>query len=294
MKFSHSLRGVVLLLLSAAFFALATVAVKLTTDHSAVSGRTIAFARFLFGFAAVAVWAFAAKTPLTPRRWRYIALRSVFNATAVALFFSGISHTTVTHANMLNMTYPVFVFLVAPLLNREKSPRMYYLFLVITMAGVWMVISPTGGMNLQELNRGDLLAFGSGISASLAISSLREARKFDSSLAILFYMMGFGTLVTGLIMIPGFVLPAGDIWLYVLGAGLFSLGGQICLTVGYRYISAAGGALVSSSRIVIAVLLGSIIFADPLGLNTVIGGIFILISLLGVSGVIQRFVGKLR
>jgi len=61
--------------------------------------------------------------------------RAVTNAAAVLLVFSALRYTTVTNANMLNMSYPVFVFLLAPWVNRERTQRSHYLYLVLAMTG---------------------------------------------------------------------------------------------------------------------------------------------------------------
>lgn len=284
----EALLGVGLLLLSALLFAGTTVFVKLAADIGDVSGRTSAFARFLFGFAAVGIYAVVTRTSVRPNAPRLVALRVLTNTMAVVLFFSGLELTTVTHANMLNMTYPVFVFAVAPFLNRESTPGVYYLFLMLTLAGIWLVLTPQDGFGFSGTNAGDLLALASAGAAAVAISSLREARKHDSSFLILFHLFFFGTLASFLLMLPGFTPPPGTALAPLAGVAACAFGGQLTLTVGYRYISAAGGAIVSAARIVFAAVLGTLIFADPLGWKTLLGGAAILISLVGVSGVVPR------
>jgi drug/metabolite transporter (DMT)-like permease len=284
----EALLGVLMLLLSALLFAGATVFVKLSAETAGISGRTAAFARFLFGFAVVTVYAAAGRKSIRPRAPKLVALRVLTNTLAVVLFFSGLELTTVTHANMLNMTYPVFVFAVAPLLNRESTPRIYYLFLTMTLAGIWLVLAPSDGLGFAGANAGDLLALASAGAAAVAISSLREARKYDSSFLILFHLFLFGSIASFFIMLPGFTMPpAAGLW-PLAGVAACAFGGQLTLTVGYRYISAAGGAIVSAARIVFAAVLGTLIFADPLGWKTLAGGALILLSLFGVSGMWPR------
>jgi drug/metabolite transporter (DMT)-like permease len=142
-------------------------------------------------------------------------------------------------------------------------------------------------MALEAVNAGDFLAFGSALVAGLAISALRQSRKHDGSLLILFYVMSVGSVVTFLLMLPGFRMPGAVAASYAVGAAVAALLGQVCLTVGYRYISAAGGALVSASRIVFAIALGVMLLGDPLTLRTIAGATLIILSLLGVSGVLR-------
>ncbi|MFP4373823.1 MAG: DMT family transporter [Spirochaetaceae bacterium] len=284
----EALLGVGMLLLSALLFAGSSVFVKLSAETAGVSGRTAAFVRFLFGFAIVTAYAAIGRKSVRPKAPRMVALRVLTNTMAVVLFFSGLELTTVTHANMLNMTYPVFVFAVAPVLNRESTPRVYYLFLTMTLAGIRLVLSPADGWGFAGANAGDLLALASAGAAAVAISALREARKYDSSFLILFHLFLFGTIASFFVMLPGFTMPAAHAALPLAGVAACAFVGQLTLTVGYRYISAAGGAIVSAARIVFAAVLGTLIFADPLGWKTMLGGALILASLFGVSGLYRR------
>jgi drug/metabolite transporter (DMT)-like permease len=65
---------------------------------------------------------------------------------------------------------------------------------------------------------------------------------------------------------------------------VLSFTGQLLITVGYKYIDAAPGSLVSSSRIVFAIILGVTFFSDPMTLRIIIGSLMIIISLAGVNG----------
>ena len=190
--------GVILLLMSSLCFAVSTVFVKLTTIHSEVPGIEITFFRFFLGFILVLCYSIAKKQSLRPNRIRYVVLRSILNFVAVCFFFTGIQFTTVTNANMLNMTYPVFVYLFTPFINKERGPRIYILYLVFTMVGIYLIINP----EISGINKGDIFALTSGIIAGAAISHLREARKYDSSFIVLFYLMAIGSVANFFLMLP--------------------------------------------------------------------------------------------
>lgn len=275
-------RGVLLILLSALFFALATVFAKLMVEGYGASALIVTFCRFAVGLLVTLPGVVRGQTPLRPASPRLVAWRAVTNMVAVFLFFLGIEFTTVTKANLLNMTYPVFVFLAAPLINRESSPRRYYLFLTLTLFGAWQVVRPADLKGLGSFVAGDLFAFGSAVVAGIAISLLREARKRDESSTILFYLMLLGTVANGVILfwIP---LPPLPGVLLALAGGTMGVAGQLALTVGYRYVSAAGGALLSSSRLIFAILLGAIVFGDLITVRVALGALLIAVSLVGVT-----------
>ena len=275
-------RGVLLILLSAMFFAGATVFAKLMTNGYGTSALVVTFSRFSLGLLVTLPGALSGRTALRPKRPSLVALRATTNMVAVVLFFLGIEFTTITKANLLNMTYPVFVFLAAPIINQERSPRRYYIFLLLTLLGAWQVVRPSDIGDLEGLVGGDLLAFGSAIVAGVAISFLREARKHDDSQTILFYLMLLGTLANGLILFWIPLPPAPGLLLALLG-GAFGVAGQLALTVGYRYVSAAAGALLSSSRLIFAIVLGVVIFSDDLTIKVLSGALLIVAALVGVT-----------
>jgi drug/metabolite transporter (DMT)-like permease len=272
-------RGVPLLVLAELCFTLSTVITKHVVRVSAVPAVEITFFRFFLGAVLTAAHLLRKRSSFRPNNWVTIGFRAVLNSAAVILFFYALQYTTVTNANMLNMTYPVFVFLVSPFINREKSSPLFWIFLGVTMAGIWLVIDPEFG----SVNTGDLLGLSSGIVAGFAISTLKEARLHDSTEIILFYLMCVGTVINGFVVLPKFVLPAGFTGLLVITAALLGFVGQIFLTEGYSFVRATSGSIVSSSRILFAVLLGVVLFHDPLHARILAGGALILISFAGVS-----------
>ncbi len=286
-------KGFILLTLSALTFALATVFAKLVTVGSDISALELVFFRFIFGFIVIASYVFSTKKPVVPNNKKYIIWRGIFNTGAVICFLLGIEYSTVTKANLLNMTYPVFVFLLTPFINRERTSPEFYLYLTITLLGSYLVVVPdTATLTFSSVNKGDIFALMSGLIAGFAITVLRQARKYDSSYLILFYLMGIGTFITGALALPGFIVPSGMMLVYIICYVIVSLLGQVFLTVGYRYINAASGALVSSSRILFALAFGVMIFADPVTSRISIGGVLIILSLFGVSGLWKRYLRR--
>ena len=283
------IKGYILLLLSAITFSLSTVFAKIVTTTSNIEAVELTFFRFITGFITVSVYVAITRKSLVPKNKKYISLRAFFNTIAVIFFFLGIQYTTITKANLLNMTYPIFVFLLAPFINREKSSSIHFLYLFLTMVGLYLVIVPDVSIfKIDQINIGDIYSLISGIVAGFAIATLREARKYDASYMILFYLMALGSIINCIIVIPFFIIPTGTVLILVILTTITSLLGQVFITVGYKYINASAGSLVSSSRILFAIILGITIFSDHISIKMGIGGILILISLIGVSGIIEK------
>ena len=273
-------RGIIFLLLAELCFTGSTIFSKLLTNSSGISAIEVTFARFFLGLIVVAVIIYKSNMSLIPNKLSLLIWRGVLNTIAVMLFFLASQYTSITNTHMLNMTYPFFIFLFAPLFFRqERMAVVLYLFLVTGMMGIWLVINP----NFGEINRGDIFGILSAVVAAFSVITLTMARKNDSTMIILFYLMSIGTVLNGLVMIPIFILPAGREWLLITASGLIGVLGQIFITYGYKYISARAGSLISTSRILYAVILGVLVFSEEITLRIAAGGLLIMLSIIAVS-----------
>jgi drug/metabolite transporter (DMT)-like permease len=268
-----------LLILAEFCFASASVFVKIITSHSSVPAIEITFFRFLVGFFFVLFIIWQTKISIIPNKLSLVIWRAVLNTAAVIFFFMSAQYTTITNANMLNMTYPVFIFFIAPLLLPEKTKSIFIIFLIFAILGIYFIVHPS----FSHINIGDIYGLISGIISAFAIITLRKAREYDSTTLILFYLMTIGFVINGIIVLPFWVTPKGWNVFYCFISAILGVAGQAFITAGYKYITAKGGSLISSSRIIFAVLLGVIIFSESLGLRIIIGGILILGSLIGVG-----------
>jgi drug/metabolite transporter (DMT)-like permease len=272
-------KGIIFLLLAEFCFATATVFAKFITNNSAIPAIEITFFRFLTGFFLSLLYIRTQKVSMVPHRWSLVIWRAVLSTSALILFFYSVQFTSVTNANMLNMTYPVFIFMVAPLFWKQKIKAMAVFYLIITMAGITLVIRP----DFSSINPGDVLGLLSGIVAAFAIITLSMAREYDSTVIIVFYLMGFGFLTNGLAMIPVFVVPEGMQYFHLMASGVFGAMGQVLLTMGHKSINAKTGSMISSSRIIFAALLGFFIFSEVMTLSVIAGGLMIIGAIIGVS-----------
>lgn len=273
-------KGITLLLMAEFCFALSTVFAKLVTNTSDISGVEIVAFRFLVGFAASAFTVYRLKIPLKPHKTNLVLWRAFLNTSAVILFFMAVQYTSITNANMLNMTYPIFIFLFSPLIIRsEKSKPVNYIFLALSSIGIFLVIHP----DFHNINRGDVFGLISGIIGGFSVISLRMAREHDSTVLILFYLMGIGLIINTIAVIPIFKVPQGINIFYIACSAVVGFLGQVFMTSGYKHVTARDGSLMSASRIIFAVLLGVAVFSEELSVRIITGGMLILISISGVS-----------
>lgn len=284
--------GVLLLGTASILFAATTVFAKLA-NQGGVPGLQAAFARFVVGFvAASAVIVASKRSPhqsladkLRPNNLNYTLLRAFFNVLASIFFFLSVEFTTITNANMLNQTSPVYIFLLAPFFAGYKGRKPgQFVFLLLTLVGIYLVMMP----QFDTVNLGDIFGAISGILGGIAITMLHQARKYDSSGLILLYQMGLGTVICGWLMANVAVWPDNRIvllWLTV--TGVVGWLAQFLLTIGYKFIDAERGSLVSALQIPFAAVFGALVFGEPLGWRVLLGGGLILASLVGISGLVR-------
>jgi drug/metabolite transporter (DMT)-like permease len=278
--------GILWVLASAVCFALATVGAKYATAAGGASALHVTMARFVIGLVIMLPTVLRSPALLKPQSALWVYLRAFTNIAAVFLFFLGIQYTSVSKANLLNMTYPVFVFVLSPFVTREKAKVVTIVLLGVTMIGVWNVVRPPELSSFADIALGDLLAFGSALFAGFSIAALRRARGTDASGTIVFYLMAFGTVINFAVVL-GLPFPEPRFLLIAAAAGLSGALGQVTLTIGFAHVSAQTGSLVSTSRILIAVVLGVVLFGDLITVRTAIGAVLIAASLVATS-----FVGR--
>jgi len=271
--------GIILLILAEFCFASATVFVKYVTNTSDIPAIEITFFRVALGTIVAAIYMWHTKTSFRPKKIKLVIARAVFSFSALVAFFYAVEHSSVTNGNMLNMTYPVFIFLLAPLFKLEKMKKISLIFLITAMTGIYLVVFP----DFSNINKGDVIGLLSGILAAFAIITLSVAREYDSTVLIVFYLMAIGTVCNAVMMAPVFVTPVMNEYPALLASGIMGLLGQVLLTMGYKNVTAKAGSMVSSSRIVFAALLGFLFFSESLYTRVILGGLLIIISIIGVS-----------
>ncbi len=268
-----SLLGCLAVFLSAFCFYLATCVVKWSVAAGLVIDPAFfVFIRFIAGFIVVVLVMLIKQQPVKPKKYYFLIGRTLANCVAVYCFFMGVSLTSVAQANILNMTYPVFIAVISWFFLKEQRDIVAIFIVLTVFAGVWLILDPGAmGFNLDSL-----WALVSGISAAVAIIYLNLCRKDNDTETTLFFLFGIGSVVMGLIFFNKMYLPDAVTLKYLLVCAFFSVAGQYLITVGFKYVTAIEGGIISSTRILLAAMLGPFIVSDPaLSLSGLLGAFLI-------------------
>ena len=244
---------------SAFFFYLATLIIRWAAPHVAIESAYFVFARLLLGFIVVSATMILQKQRIKPQKYHYLIGRTVANTIAVFCFYKAVEMGSVAEANILNMTYPLFVAVFAWFFLRGQRDLLSLLIVAVAFVGVWLVLSP------GDINPGleNLWGLSSGVTAAVAVIYLNISRRYHDSQTILFFMFGLGTVLMLIFFRDAIFMPNFEELFFLLSCSIAGVLGQYLITYGFLYVTAVEGSIISSSRILLAALLGPILVADP-------------------------------
>jgi drug/metabolite transporter (DMT)-like permease len=251
--------GCFLVFCSAALFYFSTATIRWAARHVSLDPAFFVFARFVAGFVLVNLILLVKRQPLGARRYDLLAGRAVANTVAVYCFYTAVSKTTLAEANILNMTYPVFVALFSWMFLKRQRDSVMTIGALAAFAGIWLVLA-RGSLSLGWHH---LWGLTSGISAAWAIIFLNLSRRYHDTQTVLFYLFGLGAILTYAAFPSTIYWPSRSEAYYLALCSGLAIAGQYCITFGYRYVTAVEGGIISSSRILLAAILGPFIAADP-------------------------------
>ena len=147
------------------FLYLATVVIRWSEDQVTIDPSYFVFARFALGFVVVAIVIWVRRIRLGLYRSHLLIGRAVTNCISVFCFYKAVAMVTVAEANILNMTYPLFVGLYSWLFLKRQRDFTGTVTLCVAFVGIWLVLAPTQ----MEVHPGNLWGLSSGILAAAAI-----------------------------------------------------------------------------------------------------------------------------
>jgi drug/metabolite transporter (DMT)-like permease len=237
---------------------------------------------FRFGITAVLLGIVGAGTgrPLAPSPGERVglALAGLLGyGTESALYFSALNHGSAATVTLLFYLYPVWVMVVASVLERSVPARTSVGALVLALAGGAIVI--LGGAGVDITSVGVALAIACSFAYTIyLVSTDRIARRTNplttglwvaagASIANLTYALSTGT----------WTLPSGSLApLRVLAMGAFTAGAFICMMASLRRIGAVRNGIIGVIEPLTVAVLAALFLSEPITASVVFGGLLIL------------------
>lgn len=275
--------GLMLVFLSAVGFGTLGI-FGIYAQRAALSIPTVLVFRFLF--ATIVVWAFLAwrgRLALLHGRALLIALGlGAFGyATQSGLYFVGLEFMTAGMVAIVLYTYPVFVVILAVALIGERVSRSMLIALCFALGGIALVTGATpAGASLV----GVLVVLGAALAYAAYITLSRAMLMTIDPIVLTAHVLpaaGTSFVVIGAaggdLTIPQTV----SAWTILLFLGVFATAiPVVAFFAGLKRIGASRAGIISTAEPPVTVALGAVLFAEPVTMATVIGGILILIGVM--------------
>lgn len=238
---------------------LSTLVIRLSQRETAIDPAFFVFARFSAGFIVVCMVMKARGVRLKIVNRHLLIGRTAANCISVFCFYKAVAISTLAEANILNMTYPLFVGLFSWAILKDQRDITATGVLFAAFYGVWLVLAP----ERMDFNVNNLWGLASGMFGAAAILYLNVSRQYHDTNTILFFLFGIGSLGIFAAFYQRMFLPGPMEAMYLGLCGGSGVLGQYLLTLGFRYVTAVEGSVISSTRILLAAMLGPVLAGDP-------------------------------
>ncbi|MBN1553599.1 MAG: DMT family transporter [Phycisphaerae bacterium] len=271
-------KGAALIVGSSVAYAGMSVLIKQITAMGIDSYKTTLF-RFVIGLALLSTAALFGKIQLVFNKGWLLFVRGLIGGGCVLIFFATLSKIGVAKGTVLMFTSTIFASLFSALLLKERISPLKWLAIGAAMAGIYLVgTSKTEGVSWTSFGFYELLAIVGGMMSGLIKCMIKKLHATDTSYSIFFSMCAMGIWV---VVVPANLIPCRiGIWggILLLGVGALGALGQLIGTEGYRHLPVSLASLLELSFPVFNLVIGVLLFREPLSPTGLIGSGMILAS----------------
>lgn len=277
MKISENTKGIICIVISAFFFAMMAVFVKLAGDiyfiQKAFFRNAVAFVIAMFSVMAEAKRKGKESVAIPKGALIFLCLRSITGGAGIFGNFYAIDRLVLSDAAILNKMAPFFAILFSFILLKEKIRTVPLIAIIVAFLGSMLVIKPTFDFSQMIPS---LSGFLSGVGAGFAYACVRKlsTMKCNGKVVVLFFS-GFTMLISAPYLVLRFNPMTWQQLLFLIGAGVCGAGGQFSITAAYFHAPAREISIYDYSQIIFSTLLGLIFFGQLPDILSLIGYIVI-------------------
>jgi len=256
----------------------------------------LVLSRSVFQFAAATVVLLSlGRNPLGPKEMRiWLLMRGLVGGVGVIFLFFSLTKLSLGECTVLVFTMPIFTIVFSRIFLGEPLDVVDEAFGLLCLCGIALVAQPhmLFDPNFSQAARDRLFGACAALAAALAQASIFIIIK--SMGGRVHYMMNvqYLGLVCALISPIGAVVFKEHKWhlpssleegVVLLGVGFFGLLAQIFISRGLQLCRAGAGAILTNLQILFSFVLGVVFLDEIPSATSVIGGLIILTSTLGVA-----------
>ena len=253
------------------------VAVTALVKHmgSRVPPAEAAFLRYLLGLVfLLPMLKDLREARLTPRQWKLFGMRGMFHAGAVILWFYAMTRIPIAEVTAMNYLSPVYVTIGAAIFLGEKLAMRRIVAILIALFGAAIILRP----GFREVSSGHLAMLvtaivfaGSYLTAKIMAGEVKPT--VVVAMLSIFVPIGLAPFA-----IAVWVTPSLNDLMLLFCVASFATAGHYTMTLAFAAAPVTVTQPITFLQLVWAVLLGAIVFGEPVDIWVVFGGVVILAS----------------
>ena len=216
-------------------------------------------------------------------------VRGGLHTAGLCLWFTAIPHITLADTTAIGFTGPIFIMLGAAWFFGERMRWERWVAALIGLAGVVIVVAPklTGGGGVYTLV---MLASSPVFAASFLIT--KGLARYERPAVIVVWQSISVALLSLPLALISWTTPSAGQWFSFLVCGLLGSLGHYFLARSYTVSDISATQSVKFLELVLASLLGWLVFSDQPSRSTIIGGIVISASTIWIARREARSLGR--
>ena len=274
----RNFKGIKFLIGSGLAFSLMSVCVK------AIGGRIpvteLVFARASMSLIITRLLLFKNKIDPWGYQKKLLFIRGLLGTVALFCIFKALTILPIATATVIQYIYPTFTVICAYFILKEYIFKRIVYSIILGWLGIILVSQPEliSNNNIIETIIAITIAIIGALMTALAYICVRKLSAKEHPLVIIYYFPLVSIPLSLPFLINNFVLPIGIEWCWILGIGLFTQIGQVCITEGLRLIPAGQGTSLNYSQVIFSSIWGLLIFKESISTAVYLGGLCVLIS----------------
>jgi drug/metabolite transporter (DMT)-like permease len=211
---------------------------------------------------------------LTPRQWKLFGMRGMFHAGAVILWFYAMTRIPIAEVTAMNYLSPVYVTIGAAIFLGEKLAMRRIVAILIALFGAAIILRP----GFREVSSGHLAMLvtaivfaGSYLTAKIMAGEVKPT--VVVAMLSIFVPIGLAPFAFAV-----WVTPSLNDLLLLFCVASFATAGHYTMTLAFAAAPVTVTQPITFLQLVWAVLLGAIVFGEPVDIWVVVGGVVILAS----------------
>ncbi len=215
----------------------------------------------------------------TKQNLPWLGARSVLEMLGFSLLFTSVQHVPFPAMSVLLLCTPIVGTLMAILFFNGTATRYTWMALVAGFVGVLIVARPGS----DDFTAWSLMILGAVCCFSSCMNIIRTLAQTTRVIDIVFYMLLFVTLISGVFAASVWVTPSATMWQWLTVAAILTALAQSCVALSLKNADVVTVAPFLFVHIIWGSFYGAVLFDEVITLHTLLGAAVIVCGLLAAT-----------